>query len=172
MSPFRATPKMEAAGKEPGRNLANKLLNEAGKPPRCCVVKMVSNMRVDNCCTPCANVCASHLQIWMPSWGSLRHYDCAASIRMPCLWCKKRSQFVYQPMVLRALKLWHARAFWAQSSSMLATFAKLRSCIDKSLILGWKLLVLSTNPRSGLWVSWPLPYPRTVLKKLDCIARF
>ena len=50
---------MEAAGKEPGRNLANKLLNEPGKPPRCCVVKMVSNMRVDNCCTPCANVCAS-----------------------------------------------------------------------------------------------------------------
>ena len=64
---IRATPEMEAAGKEPGRNLANKLLNEAGKPPRCCVVKMVSNMRVDNCCTPCANVCASHLQIWMPS---------------------------------------------------------------------------------------------------------
>ena len=39
---IRATPEMEAAGKEPGRNLANKLLNEPGKPPRCCVVLRVS----------------------------------------------------------------------------------------------------------------------------------
>eukprot|EP00435_Cladocopium_sp_Y103_P026193 s3504_g6.t1 len=38
---IRATPEMEAAGKEPGRNLANKLLNEPGKPPRCCVVLRV-----------------------------------------------------------------------------------------------------------------------------------
>ncbi|CAL1152894.1 unnamed protein product [Cladocopium goreaui] len=39
---IRATPEMEAAGKEPGRNLANKLLNEPGKPPRSCVVLRVS----------------------------------------------------------------------------------------------------------------------------------
>eukprot|EP00435_Cladocopium_sp_Y103_P031681 s163_g8.t1 len=39
---IRATPEMEAAGKEPGRNLGNKLLNESGKPPRCCVVLRVS----------------------------------------------------------------------------------------------------------------------------------
>jgi len=40
---IRATPEMEAAGKEPGRNLANKLLNEPGKPPRSCVVLRVSD---------------------------------------------------------------------------------------------------------------------------------
>eukprot|EP00435_Cladocopium_sp_Y103_P031741 s1379_g8.t1 len=39
---IRATPEMEAAGKEPGRNLGNKLLNEPGKPPRSCVVLRVS----------------------------------------------------------------------------------------------------------------------------------
>eukprot|EP00435_Cladocopium_sp_Y103_P014898 s2381_g3.t1 len=39
---IRATPEMEAAGMEPGRNLGNKLLNEPGKPPRCCVVLRVS----------------------------------------------------------------------------------------------------------------------------------
>ena len=39
---IRATPEMAAAGKEPGRNLGNKLLNEPGKPPRCCVVLRVS----------------------------------------------------------------------------------------------------------------------------------
>ena len=39
---IRATPEMEAAGKEPGRNLANKLLNEPGKSPRSCVVLRVS----------------------------------------------------------------------------------------------------------------------------------
>ena len=33
---------MEAAGKEPGRNLAGKLLNEPGMPPRCCIVVRVS----------------------------------------------------------------------------------------------------------------------------------
>ena len=38
----RATPEMVLAGKEPGRNLGNKLLNEPGKPPRCCVVLRVS----------------------------------------------------------------------------------------------------------------------------------
>eukprot|EP00435_Cladocopium_sp_Y103_P012355 s3026_g3.t1 len=38
----KATPEMEAAGKEPGRNLADKLLNEPGMPPRCCVVLRVS----------------------------------------------------------------------------------------------------------------------------------
>ena len=39
---IRAAPEMEAAGKEPGRNLGNKLLNEPDKPPRCCVVLRVS----------------------------------------------------------------------------------------------------------------------------------
>lgn len=38
----KATPEMEAAGKEPGRNLADKLLNEPGMPPRWCVVLRVS----------------------------------------------------------------------------------------------------------------------------------
>eukprot|EP00435_Cladocopium_sp_Y103_P041235 s1870_g11.t1 len=38
----KATPEMEAAGKEPGRNLADKLLNEPGMPPRSCVVLRVS----------------------------------------------------------------------------------------------------------------------------------
>ncbi|CAK9096803.1 unnamed protein product [Durusdinium trenchii] len=38
----KATPEMEAAGKEPGRNLAGKLLNEPGMPPRCCIVVRVS----------------------------------------------------------------------------------------------------------------------------------
>ena len=38
----RATPEMVLAGKEPGRNLGDKLLNEPGKPPRCCVVLRVS----------------------------------------------------------------------------------------------------------------------------------
>ena len=33
---LRATPEMEAAGKEPGRNLADKLLNEPGMPARTC----------------------------------------------------------------------------------------------------------------------------------------
>ena len=33
---LRATPEMEAAGKEPGRNLADKLLNEPGMPTRTC----------------------------------------------------------------------------------------------------------------------------------------
>ena len=33
---LRATPEMEAAGKEPGRNLADKLLNEPGVPTRTC----------------------------------------------------------------------------------------------------------------------------------------
>ena len=37
----RATPEMEAAGKPPGRNLADKLLNEPGHPQRCCVVLRV-----------------------------------------------------------------------------------------------------------------------------------
>eukprot|EP00435_Cladocopium_sp_Y103_P036803 s1780_g9.t1 len=37
----RATPEMEAAGKPPGRNLADKLLNEPGHPERCCVVLRV-----------------------------------------------------------------------------------------------------------------------------------
>ncbi|CAK9060414.1 Nephrocystin-3 [Durusdinium trenchii] len=37
----RATPEMEAAGKEPGRNLVGKLLNEPGMPPRCCIVVQV-----------------------------------------------------------------------------------------------------------------------------------
>ncbi|CAL1128490.1 unnamed protein product [Cladocopium goreaui] len=37
----KATPEMEAAGKEPGRNLADKLLNEPGMPPRWCVVLRV-----------------------------------------------------------------------------------------------------------------------------------
>ena len=32
----RPTPEMEAAGKEPGRNLADKLLNEPGMPTRTC----------------------------------------------------------------------------------------------------------------------------------------
>ena len=39
---IRATPEMVLAGKEPGRNLGDKLLNEPGKPPRCCVVLRVS----------------------------------------------------------------------------------------------------------------------------------
>ena len=38
----KATPEMEAAGKKPGRNLADKLLNEPGMPLRCCVVLRVS----------------------------------------------------------------------------------------------------------------------------------
>jgi hypothetical protein len=38
----KATPEMEAAGKEPGRNLADKLLNEPRMPPRWCVVLRVS----------------------------------------------------------------------------------------------------------------------------------
>lgn len=37
----RATPEMEAAGKPPGTNLADKLLNEPGHPERCCVVLRV-----------------------------------------------------------------------------------------------------------------------------------
>ena len=37
----RQTPEMKAAGKAPGRNLANKLLNEPGQPQRCCVVLRV-----------------------------------------------------------------------------------------------------------------------------------
>ena len=40
--PHRSCECLEAAGKEPGRNLANKLLNEPGKPPRSCVVLQVS----------------------------------------------------------------------------------------------------------------------------------
>ena len=32
----RPTPEMKAAGKEPGCNLADKLLNEPGKPTRTC----------------------------------------------------------------------------------------------------------------------------------------
>ena len=34
----RPTPEMEAAGKPPGTNLGDKLLNEPGQPERCCVV--------------------------------------------------------------------------------------------------------------------------------------
>ena len=37
----RPTPEMEAAGKPPGTNLADKLLNEPGQPKRCCVVLRV-----------------------------------------------------------------------------------------------------------------------------------
>ena len=38
----RPTPEMEAAGKPPGTNLADKLLNEPGQPERCCVVLRVA----------------------------------------------------------------------------------------------------------------------------------
>ena len=38
----RPTPEMEAAGKPPGTNLGDKLLNEPGQPERCCVVLRVA----------------------------------------------------------------------------------------------------------------------------------
>ena len=38
----RPTPEMEEAGKKPGTNLADKLLNEPNMPTRCCVVLRVS----------------------------------------------------------------------------------------------------------------------------------
>ena len=38
----RPTPEMEAAGKPPGMNLGDKLLNEPGQPERCCVVLRVA----------------------------------------------------------------------------------------------------------------------------------
>ena len=38
----RPTPEMEAAGKPPGKNLRDKLLNEPGQPERCCVVLRVA----------------------------------------------------------------------------------------------------------------------------------
>ena len=38
----RPTPEMEAAGKPPGTNLGEKLLNEPGQPERCCVVLRVA----------------------------------------------------------------------------------------------------------------------------------
>ena len=38
----RPTPDMEAAGKPPGTNLGDKLLNEPGQPERCCVVLRVA----------------------------------------------------------------------------------------------------------------------------------
>ena len=38
----RPTPEMEAAGKQPGMNLGDKLLNEPGQPERCCVVLRVA----------------------------------------------------------------------------------------------------------------------------------
>ena len=38
----RPTPEMEAAGKPPGMNLSDKLLNEPGQPERCCVVLRVA----------------------------------------------------------------------------------------------------------------------------------
>ena len=38
----RPTPEMEAAGKPPGMNLGDKLLNEPGQPKRCCVVLRVA----------------------------------------------------------------------------------------------------------------------------------
>eukprot|EP00913_Durusdinium_trenchii_P004280 g3968.t1 len=37
----QATVSFSAAGKEPGRNLVGKLLNEPGMPPRCCIVVQV-----------------------------------------------------------------------------------------------------------------------------------
>ena len=38
----RPTPEMQAAGKPPGMNLGDKLLNEPGQPERCCVVLQVA----------------------------------------------------------------------------------------------------------------------------------
>ncbi|CAL1150886.1 unnamed protein product [Cladocopium goreaui] len=44
----RATPEMVEYGKEPGRNLADKLLNEPGKPPRTCIVLRVGQESVES----------------------------------------------------------------------------------------------------------------------------
>ena len=47
----RATPEIIEAGTEPGTNLADKLLNETGMPPRTCVVLRISGKEsVENAC--------------------------------------------------------------------------------------------------------------------------
>jgi len=68
----KATPEMEAAGKEPGRNLADKLLNEPGMPLRCCVVLRVSGEDgVHHACARLLDVLrarASATTDWLAKW--------------------------------------------------------------------------------------------------------
>ena len=157
---IRATPEMEAAGKEPGRNLGNKLLNEPDKPPAVvwcseCLVKMVPNMHADSCPKSCANVCASHLQTWTPSRGSLSHYDCVASIRRRCLWLRNWWNFTSQHMVLRAIMLSQVAKRWVAFCMTWATCRKLKGWSENSWIPKWRLLVLITETRYWLWKIWP-----------------
>ena len=77
----RATPEMVAAGKPPGTNLADRLLNEPGKPPRCCVVLRVPGEEGG---FPCA---------WSSAFGMLRDLRPGCG---PCLVTKEGLAFKWR----------------------------------------------------------------------------
>ena len=111
MSAQRPLQKWCWPGKETGQESWGQALERAGQASSLlrgcceCLVKMVSKMPVDNCCTPCANEFISHLQIWRLRSGLARYYHCVASIRRYCLCGKAWWHFPSQHMVLRAFLL-------------------------------------------------------------------